>query len=359
MPFLIPTLQDLAERTALGFRTWLKGSDAKLWPNNVAVSAKVMSGAVWEAFGFLGQIADVAFVHRCPGWALDWHGREYEMPRKAASYAGGTVTVYGTAGTIVAAGVVLLRVDGERVVTTAPVIASPTGVDVAVVAALAGALGNALPGVAFEPEVRIAGITSIEVSDDGIGGGADPEGDESYRQRLLFRKQFVPHGGSASDYVRWAREVPGVTRVFVDPVTLDNGRTTVAVYPLFDDTRVNGIPLTSDLNAVAHHIEDLRPAGARVQILAATPLAVNIDVDNLSPFTSAIDAAVRAEIADLFRRDSRVATLTEPFVFSKSRIAEAVSVAAGERSHDLVAPSSNITVTAGSIPVPGTITTSP
>ena len=50
MPFKIPTLTALAQRTANAFRANLKGSDARLWPNNVAVSAKVIAGAVWAAY---------------------------------------------------------------------------------------------------------------------------------------------------------------------------------------------------------------------------------------------------------------------------------------------------------------------
>lgn len=164
-----------------------------------------------------------------------------------------------------------------------------------------------------------------------------------------------PHGGAAHDYVAWGREVNGVTRVFVDPVTATNARTSVGVWIMMDDFYANGIPQAADITAVRAHIETVRPAGALVDIAAPTALAVNVTIDDLAPDTAAVRDAIRAELADLFRRQTRVSTLTDPYTLRVSKIWEAVSLATGEDSHRLTLPAGDVVVPNGQVPVLGTV----
>jgi uncharacterized phage protein gp47/JayE len=194
------------------------------------------------------------------------------------------------------------------------------------------------------------------VSALGIGGGADLEGDAALRERVLFRKRMPPHGGAAHDYVIWAREIPGVTRVFVDPVNAVNARTTIGVWFLMDDTYANGIPQGADVDIVEAHIDELRPAGAVVDIAAPTAVPVAITIDGLVPDTQDVREAVKAELADLFRRAMRVSTLTDPFTLKISKIWEAISAASGEDSHTLTLPAADLDLTVGQVPTLGTVT---
>jgi uncharacterized phage protein gp47/JayE len=100
----------------------------------------------------------------------------------------------------------------------------------------------------------------------------------------------------------------------------------------------------------------VRPAGAVVEILAATPTAVNITIDDLTPDTVPVRNAIEAELRDLFSREMRVSTKTAPFTLRISHIWEAVSAAAGERSHRITAPADDVVVAYGAIPVLGTVT---
>lgn len=358
MAFQIPTLPELATRAAAAFRLNLKGSDAALWPNNVAVSAKVMAGAVWESFSFLDYIKRQAWVHSADSTHLDRHGRDFGMPRLPATFAEGSVTFTGTASVVVPSGITVQRADGVRFTTTTGGTVSGLGtVTVAVRCDTVGATGNTAAAAGVNLIAPIAGIeTAAVVASGGIGGGSDVEGDESYRSRLLFRKRNPPHGGAAHDYIAWAREINGVTRVFVDPVSSTNGRTSVGIWFLMDDLYTNGIPQSADVSRVAAYIDTVRPAGAIVQVAAPAPITVPITIDNLNPDTVAIRDAIAAELADLFRREALVSTRSAPFTLYRSQIIEAIARATGERSHDLTAPATNVTYTEGQIPVLGAVT---
>ena len=357
MAFQIPTLGEIAQRTANAFRSDLKGSDARLWPNNVAVSAKVMAGALWPAYAFIEYVSRQIFAHTSDGAFLDRHGAEYGMPRLAATFAEGRITLTGDPATAVPSGLVVARADGVEYVTTTGGTTSGGGaLEVSVRCTLPGRTGNAVAGVTITvpPLDRIA--SSAVVAAAGIGGGADLEGDESYRARILFRKRNPPHGGAAHDYVIWASEVNGVTRVYVDPVTATNGRSNVGVWFLMDHTYANGVPLAADVATVAAYIDSLRPAGAVVVVAAPTPVAVNITITGLSPDTAQVREQVLAELRSMFRREVRVSTATSPFTLYRSLISEAISIATGEHHHTLTVPSADTAFATGTIATLGTVT---
>lgn len=357
MPFAVPSLEDLARRTARAFRSNLKGSDARLWPNNVAVSSKVIGGAVWEPFAFLEYIARQIFAASAEGRFLERHAYDYGMARLPASYAEGSVTLTGDASIAIPAGLDLERADGVLYTVIESGITSGLGsVTLKIRCKTAGKAGNAQPDVALVLTAPFARLNSdAAVAASGIGGGADIESDESLRARVLFRKRMPPHGGAAHDYVAWARDINGVTRVFVDPVTSTNGRSTVAVYFTMDGTYANGIPQAADVSRVAAYIDGVRPAGALVDVMPPVAVAVPISISGLSPDTTAVRDAVRAELADLFQRVP-VATLTAPFSLYKSKVIEAISAATGEDHHTVTLPAGDVEADPGTLLTLGTIT---
>ncbi len=356
MPFEIPTLTEIANRAAGAFRSNLKGSDARLWPNNIAVSAKVMAGAVWESFSFLDFISRQHLAHLAEGVWLERKAFDYGITRLPSSRAAGAVVLTGSVGTAVPAGLVLIRADGVIYDTTTPAVVDAGGIcEVRVQARALGRASNARAGVALTLDSPFAGLTSAAVAASGIGGGAEVEGDESLRQRLLFRLRNPPHGGAAHDYVIWLREIPGISRVFVDPITAANARTTVGIWFLMDDIYANGIPLAADVATVLAYLEPRRPAGARLTVAAPTPVAVNVTIAGLVPDTIAVRNAVVAELDDLFRTRMRVSTVTEPFTLRVSKVWEAISIASGEDGHTLALPAADVVLTAGQIPVLGNV----
>lgn len=358
MAFEIPTLTQVAQRAANAFRSNLKGSDASLWPNNVAVSAKVMGLVLKPVYDFVDYTRAQIFASTADYEHLLRHGADLGMAPLAATFATGEALIAGDPTSTVPTGIVLQRADGLRYETLSGGTISEAGtLAVAVRALTPGKSGNCAEGVSLTfiaPRDRLA--TTALVSATGVGLGADAEGMENFRQRILFRKRMPPHGGAAHDYIAWVRDFnPAITRVYVDPVTALNGRTSVGVWFLMDGTYPNGIPRAADVAGVAAYIDTVRPAGALVEVMAPVPVAVDIPVSALTPDTVAVREAVRAELADLFRRDARVATLTDPHTLFRSQVDEAISIATGERNH-APALQADVVVPLGKIPVLGAVT---
>ena len=156
-----------------------------------------------------------------------------------------------------------------------------------------------------------------------------------------------PHGGAPHDYVQWALDVPGVTRVWV---TQEMGRGTVTVRFAVDDAAHGPAPTAGEIAAVAAYIETVRPVTADVFVVAPVlaPVAVTMA---LEPDTPATRAAVTASLQNLFIREGA------PGVgIYLSHIREAISTAAGEVNHVLAAPVADIDAATGTMPTLGVVT---
>lgn len=365
--FSLPTLQELAESARQSFRAYLKGSDAWIWPNNIYASAKVIAGKTFEVFGFAAYIQKQMFAHTAPDLeSLMLHGEEFGIPLKPAAPATGTVTFTGDVAFEVLTGAVLERTDGVQfIVSAGGVTAVPGTLDLPVIAATDGVNTNTEAGTPLQiiSGVEVETVTAA-VGSGGTTLGVDVEGIEEYRERILFRKRNPPHGGSAADYVIWAGQVSGVTRVYVERLWAGQG--TVRIFPLMDDAYSDGIPSIADVERVSDHLSTLQPAGAQVAVAAPTPVVVNIEINSLLPNTTAVQEAVLAELRDMFKRQSRVAGIDQahsglPFLayatsFSRSWIWQAVANATGEQSHVIVTPAADVTLAAGQMATLGSVT---
>ena len=90
-------------------------------------------------------------------------------------------------------------------------------------------------------------------------------------------------------------------------------------------------------------------------VTVAAPVAVPLDFDiRLTPDSSAIRAAIEAELRDLIFREA-----VPGGTLLISHIREAISIAAGEVDHVLLAPDEDQTVTAAQINTLGTLTWTP
>lgn len=361
MPFNIPAISDMVQRARDSFRSELKGSDASLWPNNVYVSAKVIGGAVWEIFGRLKRIDLMRFAYTSPEEGLVMHGIEYNVPRKAASYAFGLLDVPGTITVAhvpfaVPKGTVFLRADGVQFETAqdweTPAFSSAIGaitLTVQVQALQPGLIGNTVSGIPFT--TTLTGVTNgvATVNAAGIASGADLEPLEEWRQRILDRKRLVPMGGADYDWIAWAKSQPGVTRVFVTGNAFGPG--TVSIYFMMDDTYPDGIPLTADITAMQDFLNTVKPVTSFPIVLPPVPNFVDVTIQGLSPDNPTVRAAVVAELASMFKRMTQPGTPGSPFTLWRSLLWQAVSNAAGDQHHNVQFPTSDIQFSTGFLPV--------
>lgn len=367
MAWQVKTIEQHVTDAVRAFDGNLPGADAALQRNNLRPTAKVVGGVAFGLERFIAWGIDQQFIMTCAPEQLDRKGAEMKpaVSRKRAAPAKGAVTVTATGPVTLATGALLTRSDGAQFSVDAGIVMAGAGAaNVAVTAVTAGGDGNTAAGAALSASSGLTGPATLSVSAGGLGGGADVEGHEAYRSRLLFAKAYPDHGGAAPDWYRYTLAIPGVTRAFIEP--LGHGRGTVVVYPFFDLTRTNGIPLESDRQVVQQELLRVGPGAGLPVVRIAEAVPVNMVFSGLSPNTPEVQQAVAAEIATIFFLNSRVAGSSEPHpsmpflctpeVFSTSWLWQAAANASGERRHVLVSPSADIGLTIGQTAVPGTLT---
>ena len=370
MGFAIPSLPDLVARAVASFSANLPGADASLPGNNVSPAAKVIAESVWNVFGKLAWVYRQIFVASADRETLVRRGADYGLSPRAAAAASGIVTVAHSAAITIAVGATFRRADGV-VYQSLDSYAAPGAagsVNLAVQALTPAANGDAPAATALAILSGIsgagAGSATATVGAGGIFGGLDAEATEDFRARLLFRLRFAPQAGTSADYVRWVMALPGVTRVHVEP--LWSGPGTVRVFPILDDVRPDGIPNVADLALVSSALASVQPAAAGVTVAAAAALPIDVTISGLGSADALTRGNVVEALKQTIRARGRVAGSAEPiaglpflatpYSFSRSWIAEAVSSAAGEEKHVLVAPAADVAVAAGQIPALGAVT---
>lgn len=354
MPFLRPTLNELIDRVSTDIASRLPGVSAALLRRSLAgILARAEAGAVHSLYGYLEFIARQALPDTAEDeFLLRWSSIWLPNGRKPATYANGinAVQLTGIDGSVVPSGTLFVRTDGIQFVTLQDALLGPAGALASVRAVEAGSAGNTLPGVQISLLQPVTGVRSEAlVVSPGIGGGVDQERPEALRARVINRIQKPPQGGSKDDYETWALEVPGVTRAWVYPLQLGPGTVTVIVAD--DSSATAPIPSPATVQAAQSYINDpvRKPVTAEVFVVAPSTLTVNVNVA-LSPNTIATQAAVLAELRDLFLREA------EPggqILISKLR--EAASIATGVNDSSIVSPTGNIQAGVGQIPVLGTV----
>lgn len=347
MPFSRPTLQELVNRTLADAQTRL-GVDELVRREDLQVLTRVLAGASHGLHGFIDWLSqqvvfDTAEAEFLERWASIWG-----LTRLPAAAAVGSVTITGTSGTVVPAGTLMVRADGAEYETVGEVTLAGGTATANVVALAAGQGGNAGAASALTISTPIAGVSStVIVTAGALTGGADVESDDSLRARFIARIQAPPHGGAAHDYIAWAKEVAGVTRAWCYPQELGPGTVTVR---FVRDDDASPIPDAAEVLAVQEHIDALRPVTAAVTVVA--PIAVPLDCTiAIVPDTSAIRAAVEAELRDLLRREAEPGA-----TILLSHIREAISLATGENDHVLTVPAADVTHTTGQMATFGAIT---
>lgn len=352
MPFARPTLTEVIERVLADLSSRVVGVDGAVLRRSVlGVLGRGLAGASHELHGHLEWIArqvipDTADAEYLERWANIWGVR-----RKAAEFAEGQVTFTGANGSIIPEGTLVQRQDGARFETLADATIAAGAASVAVRAQEAGAAGNTIAGATVTLLQPVSGVqANASVAAGGLTNGSDTEDDDALRDRMRDRIQKPPQGGAANDYVRWALEVPGVTRAWLYPMEMGPGTVTVR-FVRDDDASI--IPDAAEVDAVYDYIELVRPVTAELFVVA--PIAAPLDMTiQINPNTAAVQAAIRAELEDLVRREA------EPGgTILISHLREAVSTASGEFDSIIVSPSANVAHATGEIAVLGTITFEP
>jgi uncharacterized phage protein gp47/JayE len=295
MSFDRPDLATLLDRARTDIESRLEGADAGLRRSVLGVLATMHAGAAHGLYGYLDYLSaqlmpDTAEVEYLDRWAGIW-----KIARTPAAKATGTALCSGTSGAVLPAGALLRRADAVEYEVTVETALADGAASVPIRARVSGASGNADAGAKLS----------------------------------------------------LASPVPGVTRVWVSPLELGAGTVTVRI--MTDETTDDGIPTGESVALVQAALDAARPVTADLTVAAPTPAPLNPQIA-LSPDTSAVRAAVQAELLDLLRREARPGG-----TILVSHLREAVSIAAGENDHVLVSPAADVAHATGEIATLGAI----
>ena len=370
MPYARPTLTALRNQAIEDVTTsGVPNLDGLLRNAVLRVLAWVMAGLAYSVYGYLDWIAQMAVPFTARDEYLEAWAALIGIYRKDATPASGFAQFTGYLGTKVPAGSALVRQDSTPYTSTADATVNSEGqLIVPIVAAVDGALTDSDPGVPIGFATPIIGINnSGTILDPGCTGGADQETDDALRTRMLAKYRSPPQGGSISDYESWALEVPGCTRVWIQPDGLGPG--TIIVRPMFDDAQAvhGGFPqgsdgvaseehrwavkATGDQLAVAEHIFPVQPVTALVYVAAPVALPIDVTIVDLIPNTVDMVATITAALDDAFLAVAAAGGIIYP-----SDLYEAVLAAPGVEKFTITDPALPIQAASGELPVMGTLT---
>lgn len=368
MPYNRPSYAQLIARVGGLYRAAFPGADTNLRQSAARPLVTMIAAGTDDDLAFLDWLALQLFPFSAATEYLQRWASAKGLSLRGATKGGGTVTLSGTPTYTALTGTQLQTASGLAVELTDDATIGGGGTVVASArAVVGGADGNLVPGVPLTFVGTPAGFSDSAVVTAAFAGGAAEETESSLRARTLRALAQPSFGGNRNDWENAALKVVGVTRVFTAPAQPTPGA--VTLYPLLDDTRVDGLPVgtdawyrpgtgpsagiggTGDQRLVLDAILPLRPVCAHLYVTALVAAPIAITIANLAVDTPAVRAAIAAELAAMQRRRA-----VPGGGCSRSWIEEAISRAAGEDSHDLAVPAGNVAGVPGTLFTIGTVT---
>jgi uncharacterized phage protein gp47/JayE len=342
MPWSTPTLRQVRTNVRDAVRAALPGSDANV-PNSILrVMCDVMGALCHLTLQYIDWLSKQLLPDTAEHEWLDRHGRIWlvnadgSRGRKLATLATGVVSYTGINGSIVPLGTQLTGSGGIGYEMTDEITIGSGPTDGPVRALDPGTQGNQDPGSTMAvsgPPPGVDGSATVVL----LENGTDDETDDELRARILLRIQQPPMGGSESDYVQWALDVPGVTRAWASP---EMGIGTMTVRFLEDDLRADddGWPTPDDVLRVEDYLDTVRPVTVK-DLFVEAPIKYFVDVTiaNLDPDTD----EVKAEIEQSFRAMLHAKAAPGQTIFV-AWISAAIMQAPHITSFQLISPTTDI-----------------
>lgn len=365
MPFARPSLTALRNQAVQDITTsGVPGLTGLLRNAVLRVLSWVMAGLAYSVYGYADWIARMGVPFTAQDeYLYAWAALIGIYPEPAAP-ATGTATFTGNPNFVLPSGTTLRRQDGTLYVTTGDdaLVDSSGTVTAPLVATVPGAFTNSDPGLPISifppiPGINSAGATGI------ITGGADAEGNDALRTRMLFKYREPPQGGASADFIQWALEVPGCTRCWV--VSQGYGPGSVAVFPMFDDAEavhggfpqgtdgcaaeeVRGPTAAGDQLLVAEHIWTVQPVTVLTYVAAPKPFPIDVTIMGLDPNTTDMQNAIIGSLNDLFLQIAEIQGTIWP-----SDLYEAVLATPGVNHFEISQPLDAVQAGPGQLPILG------
>ena len=299
----------------------------------------------------LERLLALAFAQTSSGNCLDMRAGEYGISRNMGSKAAGCVRFTGNNGVAIPGGTQIQTGGGLIYTTTDSGILTEGILDLQVTAEDIGIKYNVPAGSLIQLPVQVVGITGV-TNIEPITGGSDIESDQSLLQRVLIKVRMPSTSGNANDYKLWALSVGGIGDAKVFPVW--DGPGTVKVIVIDTEKKPANMNLVSSVSEV---IENNRPIGAKVDVAAAQPLIIDINVTVIKDSSNTLEQ-IKEEVAVKVGDYLKSIAFRQSYV-SFAQVGNAIMQCSGigDYSNLLVNNgSANITVGAEEVAIVGTVT---
>lgn len=344
------TMEEIYEEMLAVFseRTGLK-TDAV---GDLAVRFYAVAAQIYALYLQAAWTEKQCFPQTAVGEYLDHHAALRGIGRKEADAAEGILrfgvhTAVDSALTI-PVGTVCMTAGLVRFETTceAELAAGELWVDVPAAAVEAGKEGNVGAGTVTVMSVAPTGIAYC-TNPEAFTGGQDTESDEELRERVLETYRRLANGANAAYYEQKALTFDGVEAVAVIPRPRGIGTVDVVI------ATEEGVPGQELLDEVQAYFEQVREIAVDVQVIAPETVPVDVAVQiRVSDHedASAVLANAEAAIQGWFdgKRLGKNVLLAE--------LAALVYGVDGVVNYAFSAPTSDVSVETGGLPVLGTLT---
>lgn len=168
-----------------------------------------------------------------------------------------------------------------------------------------GKTQNVASGVKISIVTPLAGVDDEAiVASENIDGGTDEESLESVREKILYKRANPVANFNVSAITLKAKEISGVTRVWVLECTPEVGK--VTIYFMRDDD-LNPIPSANDITIVKNKILEIKPVTNEdedVIVAALTPVPVNFRFQDIVPDSDSMRTAIKEYLRNFFDEES-------------------------------------------------------
>lgn len=362
MPAPLPTPDELARRAENRLEAALKRIRPDKSPAAIARAVRSEKGmlaaiARAHATGLYGTHMHLAWnvQQLMPDTAeaeyLIRHSSIWGVFRRPATKAVGLALFTGTPGTAIPAGLDMRLPGGGLALTAAGGVIDGAGeVTIALEAAEGGGLGNTAGGATLPIVTIQAGLDpqAAVLDADGMAGGAEEETDEALLARVLVEIREPGHGGARHDYRVWIQNAFAVAKIETVPLWVGPG--SVGVVVAMGTAVAPVAPIPAELDAMAAHLDPLRPVTAEVYVVPVVLLPVPLQLavePNTLPNRAALEGAAAAHFAAEAGIGKR---------FPRSRLSEALSAASGEYAHYIALPPADVVPARDQLPILGAVT---
>lgn len=309
MAFETPTVTEIRDRMIADVETEFSPAGPRLRKNLIRVLATVFSGAIYLLYKLALRIILNILPTTAQGEFLDDIGKSYGLTRTRGTTWTGTANLIRSVSVVQhndpAIGTTYRAADGNLYTVIATTnnqdatAAPPYGsVRVSLRSEITGAVATRVAGEILTGQIQIPGLPDkITILTTSVTG-SDEETDDEFRTRILDRVSGRPQGGSFNDYIAWAKEVSGVTRVWVYEYATTSPYIKIYFVRDNDDNR---IPTAAQRNTVFDYIRSpaRKPVGASIQVLSPRETPVTVRVTGYQSHTNqGNETLIREQIAE-------------------------------------------------------------